>query len=57
LKGLQLRALEGLTSADVFGDSAPSSPAPNDYVARAENDELTQAAPRDIPTFQSFQME
>jgi len=57
LKGLQLRALEGLTSADVFGGSAPSSPAPSDYVARAENDEIAQAAPRDIPTFESFQME
>jgi len=57
LKGLHLRALGGLTSADVLGGGAPSCPMSSDYLARAENDDIARHAPRDIPTFESFQLE
>ncbi|MBU18129.1 MAG: transposase [Chloroflexi bacterium] len=58
LKGLQLRAMQGLTSADVLGDAAPlSCPLPGDFLARAEDDEHTGTPLREIPSYESFQLE
>lgn len=56
LKGLQMRAMQGLTSADVFGESASSCPLPDEYLSRAEDD-LLELPERDIPSFETFQME
>lgn len=56
LKGLQLRAMQGLTSADVLGGAAPSCPPPDEYLSRAESDP-TEGVERDIPSYESFQME
>lgn len=58
LKGLQLRAMQGLTSADVLGDAAPPScPLPSDFLARAESAEFVEALEREIPSYESFQLE
>lgn len=58
LKGLQLRSMQGLTSADVLGDAAPPScPLPSDFLARAESDELFEKLQREVPSYESFQME
>lgn len=58
LKGLQLRAMQGLTSADVLGDAAPPScPLPSDFLDRAESNEFVEALEREVPSYESFQLE
>lgn len=56
LKGLQMRAMQGLTSADVLGSPAPSCPLPDEYLSLAEDDRF-DLLDREIPTYESFQME
>lgn len=57
LKGLQLRAMQGLTSADVLGGIAPSCPLPSEFLAHAEAVEPAETTQREIPHFESFLLE